>query len=156
MESRRARMELDEAKRYIPHRAPFLFIDAIEDIVVGESAVGVRRVDPGEDYFRGHFPGRPIMPGVLVIEALAQTAAVLVGYSEDVPGDRAEIYFMSVERARFRKPVAPGDELRLRVSKINSRRRVWRFEGLAEVDGAPVAECRFTAMFNIAGESREA
>lgn len=148
-------MDLQEAMRYIPHRPPFLFIDAIEDIVAGESAVGVRRLDPGEEYFRGHFPGRPIMPGVLVIEALAQTAAVLVGYSEEVLGDRAEIYFMSVERARFRKPVVPGDELRLRVNKIKSLRRVWRFEGVAEVDGTVVADCRFTAMFTVPDEDRQ-
>lgn len=156
MVERRERLEIEEVMLYLPHRQPFLFLDAVEELVAGESAVGVRRVDPDEAVFKGHFPGRPILPGVLVIEALAQTAAVLVGYSEGVTGDRAEIYFMSVDRARFRRPVVPGDEIRLRVGKIKSHRRVWRFEGEATVGGVTVADCRFTAMFEVPGGRADA
>lgn len=133
----------------IPHRHPLLLLDQVRDIEPGESAVGIKHVTGDDFFFQGHFPGRPIMPGVLVVEALAQTAAVLVAISLDLRGDDTDIYFLSVEEARFRKPVLPSTELALHVQRLQARRQVWRFSGEAKVDETVVANCRFTAMFNM-------
>ena len=132
--------------RAIPHRPPFLMIDRVEAIEPDRSAVGVKSVSIGEDFFQGHFPGHPVMPGVLIIESMAQTAAVLV--VETLGGDAAGrlVYFMSVEGAKFRRPVVPGDQLRIHVTKVRQRGTVWRFAGTGRVDGAVVAEATFTAM----------
>ena len=130
----------------IPHRFPMLMVDKIVDIVPDESAVGIKNVTINEPYFQGHFPQRPVMPGVMIVEAMAQTAAVLVIHTR---GGRAEgqlVYFMAIENARFRKPVGPGDTLRIRVTKRQSRRNVWKFSAEARVDGAVVAEATYTAM----------
>jgi 3-hydroxyacyl-[acyl-carrier-protein] dehydratase len=130
----------------IPHRDPFLMIDKVVDVVKNERAVGIKNVSPDEYYFRGHFPSRPVMPGVLIIEAMAQTAAVLVVHTL---GPRAEgklVYFMTVDNARFRKPVVPGDCLHVHVIKQRHRGNVWRFEGEAKVNGQLAAEAVFAAM----------
>jgi 3-hydroxyacyl-[acyl-carrier-protein] dehydratase len=130
----------------IPHRDPFLMIDKVVDLVKNERAVGIKNVSPDEYYFRGHFPSRPVMPGVLIIEAMAQTAAVLVVHTL---GPRAEgklVYFMTVDNARFRKPVVPGDCLHVHVIKQRHRGNVWRFEGEAKVNGQLAAEAVFAAM----------
>lgn len=130
----------------IPHRYPFLLIDRIVDILPDHSAVGVKNVSINESFFQGHFPSHPVMPGVLVIEAMAQTAAVLV---VETLGDAAAgrlVYFMSVEQAKFRRPVVPGDQLRIHVSKDRRHRNVWKFRGIAKVEGTPVAEATFAAM----------
>lgn len=141
-------MELDinEVMRLIPHRYPFLMIDRLVDIVPGESAVGVKCVSVAEPYFQGHFPGRPIMPGVLLIEAMAQTAGVLVLHSLGEEARDKLVYFMSIESARFRKPVVPGDTVMIHVTKKQNRGPVWKFEGMARVDDTLVAEAIFSAI----------
>lgn len=138
-------LELDQIMDLIPHRPPFLMIDRVTDIVSGASAVGIKEVRADEDYFRGHFPGHPIMPGVLIIEAMAQTSAVLVVESAGKQGGNL-VYFMSIDQARFRKPVFPGDRLSLHVERQHSRGRVWRFRGEARVDGELKAEAVYSAM----------
>ncbi|MEM8800658.1 MAG: 3-hydroxyacyl-ACP dehydratase FabZ, partial [Pseudomonadota bacterium] len=127
----------------IPHRYPMLLIDRVEEIERGESACGIKNVTINEPFFAGHFPQQPIMPGVLIIEAMAQTAAVV---SMDALGSDANgkvVYFMSIDGVRFRKPVVPGDQLKLRVQKQRNRGAVWRFEGKAYVNEALVTEATF-------------
>lgn len=140
------RADIDAIKRMIPHRHPFLLIDSVEQIHLGESAVGVREVSAEEPYFAGHFPGNPIMPGVLIVEAIAQTAAVLVIRSLDMMDANLIVYMMTVDRCRFRKLVRPGDRLELHVRILRSRGKVWRVQGHAMVDGKAVAEAEINAM----------
>jgi 3-hydroxyacyl-[acyl-carrier-protein] dehydratase len=135
-----------ELMTLLPHRHPFLMIDRLVDIVPGESATGIKAVTIGEPYFVGHFPGRPIMPGVLIVEAMAQTAGALVVKSIGGPPRNKLVYFMSVESAKFRRPVFPGALLRVPVLKDRSRGNVWKFSGKALVDGELMAEAIFTAM----------
>ncbi len=130
----------------IPHRYPFLMVDRLLDVVPGESAVGLKNVTANEPFFQGHFPGRPVMPGVLIIEAMAQTAAVIVVASLGQAAEGKLVYFMSIENARFRKPVEPGDQLRLYCRKERQRANVWRFTGEARVGDTVVAEAVYTAM----------
>jgi 3-hydroxyacyl-[acyl-carrier-protein] dehydratase len=130
----------------IPHRYPFLMIDKLVDVVIGESAVGVKNVSINEGYFQGHFPQRPVMPGVLIIEAMAQTAAVLVVKTLGPEAQGRLVYFMSVDNARFRRPVVPGDTLMVHVVRQRNRGNVWKFEAQAKVDGRLVAEATFAAM----------
>ena len=130
----------------LPHRYPFLLIDRIVDVVLNKSAIGVKNVSINEGFFQGHFPGHPVMPGVLIIEAMAQTAAVLV---VETLGERAHgkvVYFMSIEGAKFRRPVVPGDQLRIHVVKERNRGNVWKFHAIARVDGVSVAEATYAAM----------
>jgi 3-hydroxyacyl-[acyl-carrier-protein] dehydratase len=144
--SPRTSIDVLEVMELIPHRPPFLMIDRVEDIVRRKSAVGIKNVTIDEPFFAGHFPTRPVFPGVLIIEAMAQTAAVLVVESL---GDDAKVklvYFMSIDSARFRKPVVPGDQLRLEVSLQRHRGPVWKFSGEAKVDGQTVAEATYSAM----------
>ncbi len=138
-------IEIGEIMKMIPHRYPFLLIDRVRDIVAGESAVGIKNVTINEPFFAGHFPGHPIMPGVLIIEAMAQTSAVLVVDSMESKDDHL-VYFMTIDQARFRKPVMPGDQLELTVTKQRSRGNVWKFKGEARVDGKLMAEAIFSAM----------
>lgn len=131
----------------IPHRYPMLLIDRIVDVVHGESCTGIKNVTANEPCFQGHFPGRPIMPGVLIIEAMAQTSATLVVDSlEGVTSETHVVYFMTIESARFRKPVVPGDQLHIKVKKERQRGNVWRFRGEAFVDNVLCAEAVYTAM----------
>ena len=138
-------IDINEIMEMIPHRYPFLLIDKVKDIQSGESAIGIKNVTVDEPYFEGHFPGHPIMPGVLIIEAMAQTSAVLV---VDAMGKKENrlVYFMTVDQARFRKPVLPGDRLELTVRKERSRGNVWKFKGEAHVDSNLKAEAVFSAM----------
>ena len=136
---------INEIMEMIPHRYPFLLIDKVKDIRSGESAIGIKNVTVDEPYFEGHFPGHPIMPGVLIIEAMAQTSAVLVVEAMGKKENRL-VYFMTVDQARFRKPVLPGDRLELTVRKERSRGNVWKFKGEAHVDGNLKAEAMFSAM----------
>jgi 3-hydroxyacyl-[acyl-carrier-protein] dehydratase len=138
-------LDINEIMSLIPHRYPMLLIDRVEDIQLGESAVGVKNVSMNEWYFQGHFPGKPILPGVLTVEAMAQTAAVLVMKTLGITEEKL-VYFMSFEGAKFRKPVVPGDVLRLKVTKDRSRGPVWKFKGEALVNGGLVAEATFSAM----------
>ncbi len=130
----------------IPHRYPFLLVDRLLDVVPNNRAVGLKNVTINEPFFQGHFPNQPVMPGVLIIEAMAQTAAVLVVETLGKDAEGKIVYFMIVENARFRKPVGPGDQLCLEVSKIRNRGNVWKFKGEATVDGVVVAEATFAAM----------
>ena len=130
----------------IPHRYPFLMIDRVVDLVSDTSAVGIKNVSINENYFQGHFPRRPVMPGVLIIESMAQTAAVLVMHTLGAASVGKLVYFMSVDNARFRRPVVPGDQLRVAVKKKQRRLSVWKFEAEANVDGRVVAEATFAAM----------
>ena len=130
----------------IPHRYPFLMIDRVIDIVPDESAVGIKNVTINEPFFQGHFPGHPVMPGVLIIEAMAQTAAVLVVRTMGRESEGKLVYFMSVDQARFRKPVGPGDSLKIHVSKQRNRGNVWKFKGEARVGDTLMAEATFAAM----------
>jgi 3-hydroxyacyl-[acyl-carrier-protein] dehydratase len=150
-------IQIEEIMCLIPHRYPFLLIDRIEDVQLGCSAVGIKNVSMNEWYFQGHFPDRPILPGVLIIEAMAQTAGALVvksllvekGQSEIVTQNQTNlVYFMSVEEAKFRKPVLPGDVLQLKVTKERSRGNVWKFKGEAWVGNTLTDEAIFTAMID--------
>ena len=139
-------IDINEIMRMIPHRYPFLMVDKIVDLVPNESAVGVKCVSVAEPHFRGHFPGRPIMPGVTIIEAMAQTSAVLVAHSLGSEAENTLVYFMSIDSARFRKPVVPGDVLHIHVTKKQSRGAVWKMEGKAMVGDKVVADAVFAAM----------
>ena len=140
--------ELDIARiiEMIPHRYPFLMIDKVVDVIADVSAIGIKNVSINESYFQGHFPARPVMPGVLIIEAMAQTAAVLVVQTLGPASEGKLVYFMSVDSARFRKPVVPGDTLHIHVEKDRQRGPVWKFRGVAKVDGKITAEAVFAAM----------
>lgn len=132
--------------KMIPHRYPFLMIDCVTNVITDQQATGVKNVTIGDYFFQGHFPTRPVMPGVLIIEAMAQTAAVLVVHTLGSASEGKLVYFMSVEEAKFRKPVFPGSELHLRVTKLQNRRNVWKFRGDAYVDDQLMAEATFAAM----------
>ena len=139
-------LTLDEIKRCLPHRFPMLMIDKIEDYTLGESAIGVKNVTCNEGFFQGHFPEKPIMPGVLIIEAMGQTAGVLVCKTMNLEASGDLVYFMSMNNIKFRKSVVPGDVLKLKVTKDQSRGNVWRFKGEAFVNDKLVAEGEFSAM----------
>ena len=130
----------------IPHRYPFLMIDRVVDVVLNRSAIGVKNVSVNESFFAGHFPNHPVMPGVLIIEAMAQTAAVLVVETLGPDAAGKVVYFMSIEGAKFRRPVVPGDQLRIHVTKERNRGNVWKFNAVARVDGVSVAEATYAAM----------
>jgi len=130
----------------IPHRYPFLLLDRLVDVRRGESATGIKNVTVNEPFFQGHFPGHPVMPGVLIVEAMAQTAAALVIESLGPQTGAPIVYFMSIDGAKFRKPVVPGDQLRLNMTKDRRRGNVYRFNGVATVEGVTVAEATITAM----------
>ncbi len=139
-------VDIQRLMTMLPHRYPFLLVDRLEDVRLGHSAVGVKNVSVNENFFQGHFPGHPVMPGVLIVESMAQTAAALVNQTL-APGKTAPIvYFMSIDTAKFRRPVVPGDQLRLLVIKDRKRGNVWRFNGVGRVNGTVVAEATFTAM----------
>ena len=137
----------------IPHRYPFLMIDRVANMAPNKSAVGVKNVTGNEPHFEGHFPVRPVMPGVLIIEAMAQTAAVLVVETLDLYNSDRLVYFMSIDEAKFRSPVVPGDTLELHVEVVRGRSKVWKFSGTAIVGQSRVAEAVFTAMIMSPGDA---
>ena len=139
-------IDVQRVMKMIPHRHPFLMIDKVVDVVPNARATGIKNVSINEHYFQGHFPTRPVMPGVLIIEAMAQTAAVLVVHTLGPEAEGKLVYFMSVDNARFRRPVFPGDCLHVQVVKQRNRGNVWKFEGKARVDGQLMAEAVFAAM----------
>ena len=130
----------------IPHRFPMLLIDRMVDVVPHVSAIGIKNVSANEPFFQGHFPGHPVMPGVLIIESMAQTSAVLVVLSLGPQAAGKLVYFMTIESAKFRRPVMPGDQLRIHVTRERRRGGVWKFSGVARVDGVSVAEATYSAM----------
>jgi 3-hydroxyacyl-[acyl-carrier-protein] dehydratase len=139
-------LDITQLMKMLPHRYPMLMIDRLEEIVGDHSAVGIKNVTVNEPCFQGHFPSRPIMPGVLIIESMAQTAAALVVYSMGGSAEGHLVYFMSIDNARFRKLVMPGDTLRVHVQRLRKRGNVWKFKGEARVGGALCAEAVYTAM----------
>jgi len=140
------RVDVQRIMEMIPHRHPFLMIDKVVDMVANQRATGIKSVSINENYFQGHFPARPVMPGVLIIEAMAQTAAVLVVHTLGPESEGKLVYFMSVDNARFRRPVFPGDRLDVHVTKQRHRGNVWKFEGRAKVWDNLMAEAVFAAM----------
>jgi len=139
-------VDIQQILAMIPHRYPLLLVDRVIDMVPGESAVGIKNVTMNEPQFQGHFPGKPIMPGVMIVEAMAQTSAVLVVHTLGDAGRDKLVYFMSIDNAKFRKPVVPGDRLYIEIIKERQRGSVWRFASVARVDDVVVAEATFTAM----------
>lgn len=139
-------IDVNRIMELIPHRYPFLLIDRVKDIKLGESAVGIKNVTINEQIFQGHFPGHPIFPGVLIIEAMAQTAASLVVTTLGPDSENKLVYFMTIDDARFRKPVVPGDQLHIHVTVERHRGAVWKFKGEAKVDGSLHAQATFSAM----------
>jgi 3-hydroxyacyl-[acyl-carrier-protein] dehydratase len=139
-------VDVQRIMEMIPHRHPFLMIDKVVDMVANARATGIKNVSINENYFQGHFPARPVMPGVLIIEAMAQTAAVLVVHTLGPESEGKLVYFMSVDNARFRRPVFPGDRLDVHVTKQRHRGNVWKFEGRAKVGDNLMAEAVFAAM----------
>ncbi|TCS61137.1 3-hydroxyacyl-ACP dehydratase FabZ [Primorskyibacter sedentarius] len=138
-------------QRILPHRYPFLLVDRVVDIDGTSSAVGIKNVSMNEPHFQGHFPGTPIMPGVTIVEAMAQTSAVMVGVALDLADKEMLIYFMSIDKCKFRRKVVPGDVLRMNLKTLRGKPggKVWKFQGVAEVDGEMAAEAEFTAMMDL-------
>jgi len=143
--------DIDLIQRIIPHRYPFLLVDRVRDIVPFQSAVGIKNVTFNEPHFQGHFPGAPIMPGVLIVEAMAQTAAVMVGVSADLADKNLLVYFMGIDACKFRRKVGPGDVLEMELTTLRGKPggKVWKFAGRATVDGELAAEAEFTAMMDL-------
>jgi 3-hydroxyacyl-[acyl-carrier-protein] dehydratase len=144
--------DVNRVMELLPHRYPMLLIDKIIDMDGCESAVGIKNVTINDPYFQGHFPGHPVFPGVLIVEAMAQTAGALVVNGTTDDAGKKIVYFMAIDKAKFRKPVVPGDQLELHVSKLQNRGSVWKFRGIAKVDGAVVAEADYAAMIRDAEE----
>ena len=138
--------DIAQIMRAIPHRYPFLLVDRIVEVVKNTSAIGIKNVTVNENYFQGHFPERPVMPGVLIIESMAQTAGVLVVESLGPEARGKLVYFMTIDGAKFRRPVVPGDQLRVHVVKERQRGNVWKFQGVAKVNGQVAAEAIISAM----------
>ncbi|WP_298124612.1 3-hydroxyacyl-ACP dehydratase FabZ [Brevundimonas sp.] len=140
------RIDYAEVMRRLPHRYPFLLVDRAEDFVSGVSITGIKNVTHNEPYFPGHFPIDPVMPGVLIVEAMAQTGALLMSRTMDVAVEGKVIMFMSMDGVRFRKPARPGDQLRMQVKVLRARGDAYKFRGETFIDGALAAEAEFMAM----------
>ncbi|MEJ2428741.1 MAG: 3-hydroxyacyl-ACP dehydratase FabZ [Deltaproteobacteria bacterium] len=138
-------IDVREIMEIMPHRYPFLLVDRIESLKAGEEIVGIKNVTINEPFFAGHFPGNPIMPGVLIIEAMAQVGGVLAFHSSPKEWAGSLVYFMGVDKVRFRKPVVPGDQLRLKLTTIRQKQRVFKMRGEAYVEETLVAEAELMA-----------
>jgi 3-hydroxyacyl-[acyl-carrier-protein] dehydratase len=136
-------MNINEIMKFLPHRYPFLLVDRITDLKPGVSATGLKNVTMNEPFFQGHFPGQPIMPGVLIIEAMAQVAGVMA-FRSGMEGK--SVYFMSIDNVKFRRPIVPGDQVIMDIKVLKQRGNVWKFSGSATVEGKVVSEAEFTAM----------
>ena len=146
MSEERSFIDVERIMSLIPHRYPFLMIDRIVEVNLDESAVAIKNVSINEHFFQGHFPRQAVMPGVLIVEAMAQTAAVLVVETLEGAAAGKLVYFMTIDDARFRRPVVPGDQVHVHVGKLRRRGNFWKFRGEAKVDGILVAEATFSAM----------
>ncbi len=155
MSETRDQIDILRIMNMIPHRYPFLMVDKVVDLVPGQSAVGIKNVTINEPHFAGHFPGFPVMPGVLIIEAMAQTAGLVVVEFMGLESKKKIVYFMTIDDARFRKPVTPGDTLHIHVTKVQSRGTVWKFKGEAKVGDKLCAEATFSAMIADADEQQK-
>lgn len=142
--------DIDLIQAILPHRYPFLLVDKVREIDGHDRAVGIKNVTFNEPHFQGHFPGLPIMPGVTIVEAMAQTAAVLVGVALDLAGKDAKVYFMAIEKAKFRRKVVPGDVLEMEVRTLRGGGKTWKFEGRATVESELACEATFMAMIDVA------
>ena len=138
-------------QRIIPHRYPFLLVDKVDDIQGTQSAVGIKNVTMNDPHFQGHFPGMPIMPGVTIVEAMAQTAAVMVGVTLEMADKDMKVYFMAIDKCKFRRKVVPGDVVRMELNTLRGKPgcKVWKFGGVASVEGEMAAEVEFTAMMDL-------
>ncbi|MEM1388760.1 MAG: 3-hydroxyacyl-ACP dehydratase FabZ [Pseudomonadota bacterium] len=145
--------DTDLIQRILPHRYPFLLVDRVINIDGTKSAIGIKNVTFNEPQFQGHFPGAPIMPGVTIIEAMAQTAGIMVGVAHDITDTSLLIYLMSVDKAKFRRKVVPGDQLHLNITGLRTGGKVLKFHGSAEVDGQRAAEAEFAAMVDFTPRS---
>lgn len=139
-------IDVTEIMKMIPHRYPILLVDRLVDYVEGEMAVGLKNVTMNEPHFNGHFPGMPVMPGVLIVEAMAQTSAILVVKTLGEEARGKVVFFMTIDNAKFRKPVVPGDSLHIHVTKVKQRGAIWKFDGVAKVGDVVHAEATFSAM----------
>jgi 3-hydroxyacyl-[acyl-carrier-protein] dehydratase len=139
-------MDINRIMQMIPHRYPILLVDRVLEYIPGDSAIALKNVSINEPHFQGHFPNYPVMPGVLIIEAMAQTAALVVVETLGKSAEGKVVFFMGIEEAKFRKPVVPGDSMHIHVKKVQSRANVWKFEGEAKVNGVLCAEANFSAM----------
>ncbi len=148
-------MDLLEIQKLLPHRYPFLLVDRVTEITPGQKLVGFKNVTINEPFFVGHFPGHPVMPGVLIVEALAQASALLAYKSAGIDPEQKVTYLMGVDGARFRKPVVPGDRLELTVEVLRQKGPVWKTKGVASVDGQKVAEAEFLATVVDKNEKQE-
>ena len=144
-----ARADIDLIQRILPHRYPFLLVDRVIDIDGTKSGVGIKNVTMNEPQFTGHFPGMPVFPGVLMVEAMAQTAAVIAGVGLDLADKNFGVYFMAMDSVKFRRKVIPGDTLRMEVETLRGGGKVWKFKGRATVEGDVACECEFTAMMDL-------
>ena len=148
------RADIQLIQRILPHRYPFLLVDRVEEIDGTQSALGIKNVTMNEPHFQGHFPGKPIMPGVTIVEAMAQTAAVMVGTALGMEDRNMLVYFMAIESCKFRRMVTPGDVLEMKLTTVRGKPggKVWKFSGVAEVGGEMAAEASFTAMMDLPAE----
>ena len=139
-------MDIEQVAQYLPHRYPFLLVDRVIEMELGKRITAIKNVTINEPFFPGHFPGSPVMPGVLILEAMAQAAAILSFKTKDyAPENIGVVYFAGIDGARFRKPVTPGDQLVLKVDILRETRGIWKYAGRAEVDGETVAEAELMA-----------
>jgi len=139
-------LDIQKLLELLPHRYPFLLVDRIVEARADEYGVGIKNVTANEPHFQGHFPGRPVMPGVLMLEAMAQTAGALCVASQEDNSAPSVVYLMTIDKAKFRKPVVPGDQIRFYMTRIAKRRNMWWFRGEAKVEGALVCEAEVSAM----------
>ncbi len=155
MRSQSLSADIQLIQRILPHRYPFLLVDKVVDINGTESAKGLKNVTMNEPHFQGHFPGNPIMPGVTIVEAMAQTAAVMVGTALDLADNDLLIYFMAIDKCKFRRKVVPGDVLEMQLTTLRGKPggKVWKFGGVASVEGEMAAEAEFTAMMDLPQEA---
>ena len=155
MSSQSLSADIQLIQRILPHRYPFLLVDKVVDINGTQSAKGLKNVTMNEPHFQGHFPGNPIMPGVTIIEAMAQTAAVMVGTALDLADKDSLIYFMAIDKCKFRRKVVPGDVLEMQLTTLRGKPggKVWKFGGVATVEGEMAAEAEFTAMMDLPQEA---
>ena len=139
-------MDIQQLLKSLPHRYPFLMVDRIINCMGDDSCIGIKNVTFNEPQFQGHFPGRPVMPGVLLIEGMAQTAGALCVHAATMASSPSIVYFMTIDKAKFRKPVVPGDRVEYHMTKLSRRRNMWWYRGEAKVDGQLVCEAEISAM----------